>query len=288
MTIFVALCAAAAGAVACRLTLGRLIPGAPLRRANYRGLQTPTALGVAVVAGLAAGIAFVTLVSEISAAVALPGVWLLPLAAGMAFAALGLWDDVTGAVRPPDQRGFRAHLEAIGKGHLTGGGLKLLAGSAIGFALAAPATNGFGYALAGGAVIALTANLINSFDVRPGRAGKAFLAGAIPLAVAGGVVRPTLCVAIGAVLAFLRTDLRERAMLGDTGSNALGAFLGASVVLLATPSTLLIVLTILVVLTLVAEGPTLSRAIEAIPPLRAADAWGRVPDVKPLEQSLDA
>ena len=74
------------------------------------------------------------------------------------------------------------------------------------------------------------ANLLNLFDLRPGRALKVALAGSGLIAAdAGGrarpgpsparPVRPSPC---------SRTDLGERAMLGDAGANALGAMLGAA------------------------------------------------------------
>ena len=67
-------------------------------------------------------------------------------------------------------------------------------------------------------------------------------------------------------------------MLGDAGSNAIGALLGGAI-LVADPADWLklSLLGLLIVLTLVAEGPTLSHWIDRIGPLRAADRAGRVP-----------
>lgn len=274
VSIVIALLAAAAAAGATWFALAGLIPAAPLRRANYRGILVPSGMGIAPVAGLASGAAVAALGALITGAS--PDAALMPLAAAGGFAALGLYDDLTSAGAPGRERGFQRHISALVHGRLTTGGLKLIGGSALAFALAAPVTDGFAFALAGGAVIALSANIVNAFDLRPGRAGKAFLAGAVPLAVVAGPLRAIVCSAIGAMVAFMPGDLRERAMLGDAGSNAFGALLGASAVLLSDKPTLLLVLAVLVVLQLIAEGPTLSRVIGAVPPLRALDRLGRI------------
>lgn len=276
MTIVVALIAAAVAAAATRFASRRLIPMAPLTRSNYRGLAVPTGLGIAAFAGIVIACGVLALLSEISRDWVGEGVWLLPLAAGGGFGLLGLYDDAASAIAPSRERGFKGHTEALAHGRLTTGGLKLVAGTALGFAMAAPATDGFAFALAGGAIIALSAHVMNAFDLRPGRAGKIFVVGAIPLAVTGGPLRAVICAAIGAVLAMLPDDLRERAMLGDAGAAMLGAFAGSSAVLLSTRTTMLITLGVLSLLTLVAEGATLSRVIAKVPALRRFDQWGRV------------
>ncbi len=289
MTILVALAAAGVAWVATAAAIARVLPGFPLRRANYRGVPVATGLGVVVLAGMLTGVALLAVVSEISARASQPGVWIIPLAAAAGFAALGLLDDIVGSLAHGPEHGFAGHASALARGRLTSGGLKLLAGGALGFVLAVPATDGFAFALVGGATIALSANVLNSFDLRPGRAGKAFLAGAVPLAVVAGSLRGTVCSAIGAVLGFMRFDLRERAMGGDAGANAFGAFLGSCAVLLASRTTLLIVAGVVATLQILAEGPTLSKVIAAVPPLRVADAWGRVPEIsQPQTRSNDA
>ena len=82
--------------------------------------------------------------------------------------------------------------------------------------------------LAGG-VVAGSANLANLFDLRPGRASKVFLvASGGPLASngRGGSFGDVVAGPTGATVALLGEDLGERAMLGDTGANALGAAWG--------------------------------------------------------------
>lgn len=270
--------AVAVAAAATRFAMQRLIPNAPLRRSNYRGVPVATGLGIAVFAGFVVACGVLALLSEISAGWVAPGVWILPLAAGGVFGLLGLFDDAASALTPDADKGLRGHTHALSGGRLTSGALKMVAGSAAGFALAAPATEGFAFALAGGAIIAMSAHVMNAFDLRPGRAAKLFVAGAIPLAIVAGPLRAVVFAAIGAVIAALPDDLRERAMLGDAGAGALGAIAGSTALLISTRTTLLITLAVLAVLTVIAEGPTISRMIERVPFLRAADRWGRVPE----------
>ena len=70
--------------------------------------------------------------------------------------------------------------------------------------------------LSGALLVGLAANALNQLDTRPGRALKAYLVGC----VSSPVRRSATAVLL------LPYDLREMAMLGDAGSNALGALLG--------------------------------------------------------------
>ena len=88
-------------------------------------------------------------------------------------------------------------------------------------------------------MLVLATNLFNLLDLRPGRSVKAFVAarrGADPrrLGRAGRCGRWGCSPARSLVAGVY--DLRERAMLGDTGSNLIGALAGLWLVLtLSTP-----------------------------------------------------
>ena len=169
-------------------------------------------------------------------------------------ALLGLADDLWSG----EERGFRAHLRS---GRTTGV-LKLL-GIPV-YALLRTRS------LSGALLVALSANAVNQLDTRPGRALKAFGAGS--LALRGSSRRAQ---AIAVLLAAY--DLREMAMLGDSGSNALGAVLGFASVEQFSRRQRWSAIVALAGLTLLGERRSLGALIERTPPFRELDALGRQP-----------
>jgi glucosyl-3-phosphoglycerate synthase len=164
-------------------------------------------------------------------------------------AAIGLADDVWSG----PERGVRAHLRA---GRTTGV-LKLLAIPLAGVA----ATR----SVSGGLLVGLSANALNQLDTRPGRALKAYLLAAVALRGPKGI----------AVL-LLPYDLREMAMLGDGGANALGALLGLNSVGRLTGRGRWLAIAALASLNLLGERRSLGELIERTPGLAELDAWGRI------------
>ena len=65
-------------------------------------------------------------------------------------------------------------------------------------------------------------------------------------------------------------------MLGDTGSNLVGALAGVAMLVTLGDSARLIALAIVLGLTIYGEFRSLSATIDAIPPLRWLDSLGRV------------
>jgi hypothetical protein len=177
--------------------------------------------------------------------------WKVGLADGPAVAAItaiGLADDLWSG----PERGFRAHLSG---GHTTGV-LKLLGIPAVGLL----ATR----RLSGALLVGLAANALNQLDTRPGRALKAYLAGALALDAPVGI----------AVL-LLPYDLREMAMLGDAGSNALGGLLGLKSVERFTERGRWVAIGALAGLTFFGERTSLGAWIERTPGLAWLDRLGR-------------
>ena len=212
-----------------------------------------------------------------------------PLAiAGLGGVAFGVLDDLRGSGK---RRGLRGHLGALAHGEVTTGAIKLagLAATGLGAALLEGGEPADVAVNAG--LIAGGANLLNLFDLRPGRAIKvaALAAGMIAggSALAGGTaespaVRPGRLAGLDAVaapaaaaLALLPEDLGERAMLGDAGANALGAMLGAAAAQTLPRSARIGLLTGIVALTVASEKVSFTRVIEATPPLRWLDVLGR-------------
>lgn len=100
--------------------------------------------------------------------------------------ALGVVDDLHGS---GDVKGLRGHLGALATGEVTSGSLKLAGLAAAGVISGTMARGGRGGvidALLAGAVVAGAANFANLLDLRPGRAGKAFLLASAPALFASG------------------------------------------------------------------------------------------------------
>jgi UDP-GlcNAc:undecaprenyl-phosphate/decaprenyl-phosphate GlcNAc-1-phosphate transferase len=70
--------------------------------------------------------------------------------------------------------------------------------------------------------------------------------------------------------------LREQAMLGDTGSNLVGALAGVALLETLDDTGRLVALAVVAALTVYGEFRSISVAIERVPPLRALDSLGRV------------
>ena len=243
------------------------------RRPNYRGSVLPLVLGT--VAGgatlLAAGAAAVALAAGRSAearrlAVMLGAVLLTLLA--------GRYDDL----RAGPGRGLLGHVGELFRGRVTSGIVKLAALIVAG-ALVALGTGGrAGRVVLGIPLMAGSANAWNLLDVAPGRALKYFLPAVVALvAVRWRSEYAFLAVAaLGAGVAAFPIDLRERAMLGDAGSNVLGLVVGIGLFEALPAWGLAVALAAVVALHAVAETVTLSRVIQASPPLRWFDGLGRV------------
>ena len=118
--------------------------------------------------------------------------------------------------------------------------------------------------------IGLSANALNQLDTRPGRALKAYLAAAL-------VVRGSALPYAATAVVLLPYDLREMAMLGDGGSNALGAVLGFGSVTRITGRGRTRLIAALTLLTVLGERRSLGILIERAPILRWLDALGRSP-----------
>jgi Glycosyl transferase family 2 len=165
-----------------------------------------------------------------------------------AISAIGLADDLWSG----PERGFRAHLQ---RGRTTGV-LKLVGIPLVGLL----ATR----RVSGALLVGLAANVLNQLDTRPGRALKAYIAAAI-----------SLDAPVGIAVLVLPYDLREMAMLGDAGSNALGALLGLNSVKRFTGRGQWVAIGALAGLTLLGERTSIGAWIERTPGLAWLDRLGR-------------
>ena len=234
------------------------------RQKNYTGRLVPTGLGLAFVFSAS-------------------GAWLLwppltqgqpsalPVAILLGFALFGLVDDILGSGQ---HRGFRGHLQAALGGKVTTGSLKALGGGLLALLVGLWGGGGLVNAVVTALLIVLTANLINLLDLRPGRAGKAF----VILALATAAVSPRarwLLFLIAGVVGYLPWDLQAAVMMGDTGANPLGAALGFALAESLAGWPRLVGLGVLVVVNLAAERLSFSQLIASQPVLNRLDKLGR-------------
>jgi UDP-GlcNAc:undecaprenyl-phosphate/decaprenyl-phosphate GlcNAc-1-phosphate transferase len=255
-------------------------------RTNHRGEPVTLLEGPAVTVGAVTGqVLAAAVAARLTARLTAAGgpqpervrVTTHPLAiAGLGGAAFGVLDDLRGSAK---RRGLRGHLGALRHGEVTTGTIKL-AGLAV---------TGLGAALLEGGdpadiainagLIAGGANLLNLFDLRPGRAIKVATLTAALIAVGDARAAGPQAVAapVGAALALLPEDLGERAMLGDAGANALGAMLGAAAARTLPRTARACLLAGIVALTVASEKVSFTKVIAATPPLNWLDMLGRRP-----------
>lgn len=190
---------------------------------------------------------------------------------GVAF--LGLLDDLFNAA----PRGWRGHGAAVLRGGFSTGALKAVGTLALTLAYFADTDSGaFELALAV-AVVVLATNMFNLLDLRPGRSAKAFVLLGVGLLAGTGDWEPLRTVGpfAGALLILGIYDLREKAMLGDTGSNLLGALAGVWLVTALGTTGQLVAAGVLAALTIFGEFRSISATIDRLPPLRVLDSLGR-------------
>lgn len=255
-------------------------PGGKQRwdRPNHAGHSVTLLEGPAMAAGL------------LTAVAATPGVpaglragAVVAVAGGAAFGAV---DDLAERGK---SKGLTGHLGELAHGRLTTGGLKVLGIGASGLiagGLALRAATDPGRdetpstpllraldTVTAGAIVAGSANLLNLFDLRPGRALKVVLLSAPAVASRPGAA--LVGASGGAALGLLKDDLAGYSMLGDTGANAVGALLGTAVVAGSGRRRRLAVLAGIAALTVASEKVSFTRVIEATPGLREFDRLGR-------------
>jgi len=251
---------------------------AGLVRSNYRGAWLAFPLGaVLATAALVALAPLAFLNDRADLDLLSPGLrqW-MPYLIGVAF--LGFLDDSLGqgeAAGTP--RGWRGHARALREGSLSTGAVKALGA----LALAAYVVSGRGLEswryIADVVLLILATNLFNLLDLRPGRAEKGLVLLGLGLCIGAWTFAPLelLGIFVGPILVGAAFTLRERAMLGDTGSNLLGAVGGVWLLTTLGEDARLIALAVVLGLTIYGELRSISATIESVPPLRWLDSLGR-------------
>lgn len=257
-----------------------------LVRDNFRGAPLPTGVGVLI--GMAA----------MGLSRSLEGV----IVAGAAL--MGLVDDRAKETRI---KGFRGHLMALLNARLTTGTAKALyglgAGIVAGWVLyqqgsaVGAAGRTWWLAVVDALVLALAMNAFNLLDLRPGRALKVWFPLAAGLWVAAyaqapeplrsELLQPMLIAGAVVALILFPLDLREKLMLGDSGTMALGALVGWSIIATMGAWVRILALVVLAALHVATERISLSSVIATVPPLRWLDRLGRPPEESVEEPPVD-
>ncbi len=237
---------------------------------NYRGCEVVSEMGVLFIPILlilsSAGMLFFPAYNRIYS-------YHLLLVFIMGFA--GLLDDLIGnkAIK-----GLRRHISQFFKGRLTTGFFKAFAGLFGSFIVSLQISSHISDFFLNICIMVLFTNALNLMDLRPGRCIKVFEVIGIVLILLNLrniVLCIPLLILLTAAILYLRQDLKELCMLGDTGSNILGITLGYFCVLSFGFIGKLVIFIILLLLNLAAEKVSISKIISQNRILNYLDHLGR-------------
>lgn len=234
-------------------------------RPNFHGDRIPAVGGVAfVLAALAA--------APLAPTAAHATVF---VATVYAFALLGLADDLWGT---REVGGLRGHFRLLlAEKRLTTGVVKAVVGTAVAMGAAWYVSRGPVRTILGGGLIALSANSVNLMDCRPSRALKFVVLMLLVCGLAGWAnpLRfPPMALLCVAVLVYAPFDFRTKVMMGDVGSNALGAAGGVWAITHLAVIPQAAVLLLLTGLLLYTERHSISELIQKHPTLSFLDRLG--------------
>lgn len=199
---------------------------------NYKGMEIPTGTGILWIWVFFICLAIIgvySIYTDDNSYFPMEFYVLAVLITGALF--LGFADDRSSRT---SERGFGAHLKALFKGRLTTGFIKAAGGIVIATVIALSLSDSLHLLIVNSLIIALFMNAVNLLDTRPGRALISFLV--LYVIIIGSVllVEKTVLdatwnlwgVFLAPAIVLIRSELRGESMLGDAGSNMLGAVLG--------------------------------------------------------------
>lgn len=185
----------------------------------------------------------------------------------------GILDDIIGN---RDVSGLKGHFKSLLNGKLTTGWFKALFWGFIGLVISIAISKNIYDIVINTLIIALSTNLMNLLDLRPGRAIKGYLLISIVLLFTlGEYTRNLLLLIFPNVIAYFNQDLKAKAMMGDTGSNVLGISIGILFVMGYPLKVRLIWLAFLIFIHILTEKYSLTKIIENNKFLNFIDKLGR-------------
>lgn len=187
---------------------------------------------------------------------------------------IGIIDDFIDAT---ERKRFKGHIKDLLKGRLTTGGLKAVVGLVLATLFSLSITNNYIEIIINVFLITLFTNIINLFDLRPGRTNKVFILISTILVVTAYIKDYNFIIygSLEVILVYIRYDLKAKSMMGDVGSNSLRMTLGIFCVLSQTLTVKIIYLTILIVLHIISEFSSFSKIIKNNEILNYLDNIGR-------------
>ena len=185
----------------------------------------------------------------------------------------GILDDIIGN---RDVSGLKGHFKSFFKGTLTTGGFKAIFGGFVGVLISIAVSDSIPDIIINTLIIALSTNLMNLLDLRPGRAIKAYIVIIITIFITlTGYVKILPLLILPNVLAYFNYDLKEKAMMGDIGSNVLGISIGMLIVFGYSFKVRVSWLVFLVFIHILTEKYSLTKIIENNKILNFIDKLGR-------------
>ena len=239
-------------------------------RPNYKGEMIPVSMGIVflpmiIINGIILAFFTVDFISLSCLFIFIFGM--------MAMFFAGIIDDTIGN---RDVSGLKGHFKSLFKGTLTTGGFKALFGGFVGLIISVSISKDIIDIVVNTLVIALSTNLMNLFDLRPGRAIKVYLVIIIAIfTTLTGYIQLLPLLILPNVLAYFNYDLKAKAMMGDTGSNVLGISIGMLMAFGYTLNVRIAWLVFLVLIHLLTEKFSLTKIIEKNKVLNFIDKLGR-------------
>lgn len=187
---------------------------------------------------------------------------------------VGLLDDLIGE---EDVKGFKGHVKAFFRGFLTTGFIKAGMGFFVALLFSITISKDIINIIINTLVIALFTNLMNIFDLRPGRSIKVFLLISLIMLFSANTREYNFILysIYGILIIYFPIDLKARAMMGDVGSNVIGITLGIYCALTQTLLAKSIYLLMLILIHILAEKVSITKVIENNKILNYIDNLGR-------------
>lgn len=192
----------------------------------------------------------------------------------MSMAFIGILDDLIGN---RDVSGLKGHFKSLLNGKLTTGGFKALFGGFVALLISVSISSNIIDIVVNTLLIALSTNLMNLLDLRPGRAIKGYLFISLILLFTVSMYyhKVMIVLLMSNVFAYFKEDLKANAMMGDTGSNVLGIATGIIIAYNFSVAVRLCVLILLIFIHVITEKYSLTKIIENNKILNYIDMLGR-------------